>query len=941
MMNPNQSIQSLPTNEAGQMIELIEMPELDQVYSAIKSMYEQNKFHDIASKWLEALQRSVFAWKVSDQLLIQKLDFPSCYFAAQTLKTKIQKSFKELPAESYDSLKDSLINHLNNMNERVIQTQLCLCLTHIFFLNPNWTTPIEELSKKLTDKVKFIELLICFAQEFQSNRAPYKHREQIRNYFSDNFFNISQLIIQLLNECPKFEQNIQEQIIQQCFSCFEAWIQFAKKDQLEFINPILIKIFQSLNTPDCSTKIHEDASNALCKLIDQCESQSDFADIRNDVHQQVFNLENAFQMAVAVEDSAKLMDLTKIFVELGNTTIDFIVNEQVNTKIIELILNCVSHYEFDVAEITFSFWYNFSEAIRQYDHNKFKSYYNLLLTALTRHSMLERDMDGIIDEKTDSYDYRSQISELIEEIAFCFDWIDYVESIKLIENLKPQNSWEIIEAHVYILYCIATDRDSFEQNLRNDQVLPDLMNVLLGLLNSNNQLHPQLFVTCCDFLGEINSWINENLNFLQSTVEFLIMIINSQSQNLTELAIKAGTALKQILYNMRKVDDIQWINKLFVELINIYAKIGDRVELGVPLLACGTCLISNKLIEKCDQQENFFIQLIQLCLNTINNFLQSKSTSEEHSKKWVKIIDNIYSIFKDFKPNHATRNSPLIHTYIRDNIWPFLRGSINHFSPVDSQIVEHCCRCLRHIVRSMKPIYLLQPIIDHIVPLFQQYPDNTSLIYIGSVLVDEFANDQDEIMAEGLIRMLNAFSSVTLCYLNDSNLHENSYMVDDYFNLCTRVLNKLTPRFMANTETLNGILNLVVKSLIVPDKEVHESVNKFVQEFLSTQNPIEIDLINSIFGRTLFATMIDSIVFNLPAYFIPDTVTSLWKFKINHPERFTEYLQFTTNILNSSIELKGYAVKEDDLKTFYERINSAMNPKAMASELRYIQRLVS
>ncbi|KPM07618.1 transportin-like protein [Sarcoptes scabiei] len=166
-------------------------------------------------------------------------------------------------------------------------------------------------------------------------------------------------------------------------------------------------------------------------------------------------------------------------------------------------------------------------------------------------------------------------------------------------------------------------------------------------------------------------------------------------------------------------------------------------------------------------------------------------------------------------------------------------------------------------------------------------------------------------------------------------------MVDDYFNLCTRVLNKLTPRFMANTETLNGILNLVVKSLIVPDKEVHESVNKFVQEFLSTQNPIEIDLINSIFGRTLFATMIDSIVFNLPAYFIPDTVTSLWKFKINHPERFTEYLQFTTNILNSSIELKGYAVKEDDLKTFYERINSAMNPKAMASELRYIQRLVS
>lgn len=155
------------------------------------------------------------------------------------------------------------------------------------------------------------------------------------------------------------------------------------------------------------------------------------------------------------------------------------------------------------------------------------------------------------------------------------------------------------------------------------------------------------------------------------------------------------------------------------------------------------------------------------------------------------------------------------------------------------------------------------------------------------------------------IYIFKAFSSVTLCYLNDSNLHENSYMVDDYFNLCTRVLNKLTPRFMANTETLNGILNLVVKSLIVPDKEVHESVNKFVQEFLSTQNPIEIDLINSIFGRTLFATMIDSIVFNLPAYFIPDTVTSLWKFKINHPEVILSLFQIRFHNIFFIIDLNN------------------------------------
>jgi len=123
---------------------IAEIPDLDKVHSLIKAMYQQDEHKESASKWLEELQKTVYAWQIADQLLIKRLDFESCYFAAQTLKTKIQYNFNELPPDSYCSLKDSVIAHLVNIDEKVIQTQLCLSITYIckcyshIIANINW-----------------------------------------------------------------------------------------------------------------------------------------------------------------------------------------------------------------------------------------------------------------------------------------------------------------------------------------------------------------------------------------------------------------------------------------------------------------------------------------------------------------------------------------------------------------------------------------------------------------------------------------------------------------------------------------------------------------------------------------------------------------------------------------------------------------------------------
>ena len=75
----------------------------------------------------------MYAWEISDQLLQLKQDVESCYFAAQTMKMKIQTSFYELPQDTHNALRDSLLTHIQNLKDLspIIVTQVS-CFLGIF-----------------------------------------------------------------------------------------------------------------------------------------------------------------------------------------------------------------------------------------------------------------------------------------------------------------------------------------------------------------------------------------------------------------------------------------------------------------------------------------------------------------------------------------------------------------------------------------------------------------------------------------------------------------------------------------------------------------------------------------------------------------------------------------------------------------------------------------
>jgi transportin-3 len=59
-----------------------------------------------AEQWLNDFKKSVHAWYVTDQILHTDKNEQVLFFAAQTIRTKIQYNFHELPIDSHEVSKN-------------------------------------------------------------------------------------------------------------------------------------------------------------------------------------------------------------------------------------------------------------------------------------------------------------------------------------------------------------------------------------------------------------------------------------------------------------------------------------------------------------------------------------------------------------------------------------------------------------------------------------------------------------------------------------------------------------------------------------------------------------------------------------------------------------------------------------------------------------------
>ncbi|XP_026810121.1 transportin-3 [Rhopalosiphum maidis] len=869
-------------------------PSIETVYEAIYALYNQNTNpaeKQRASNWLNEMQKSVYAWKIADELLARKVDLNSCYLAAQTMRSKLQNSFHELPQDSHASLRDALLNHLSKLDDTtdgVIATQLCVALAHLALQMGSWKNAAVDIASRYNSlKTCFIlELLTVLPEEVNSRtlRLGANRRSEIYTEFSDNLPAVNQL----LELCLTSEAN--DNLIKiRSYKCFASWlnIRSVSLSQVWHSN-VLSNAFNVLSFDECSM-IQEAAADAVIAFLQNLEDNNNQDEIQIEIINSVSRLEQAYMMSVTNEDLDRTVNYCRIFTELAESLVMTMVNKSLGSnglphfsiKALELVILCANHHDYEVLLITFNLWFRLSEELYKINNvvltEMFKPYFEQLIGALYKHCMIDTDHEGLLDEGTEDFaDFRMKCSDLIKDVVFIVSSSAVFQQMyMLLQTASVSNvTWDQMEAALFIMQAIARNILPHE-----NEVVPK---VVEAILNMPETVHINMRYTSVMLLGELCEWISH-----EQHSETLEPILNYLQYCLRQPNLAAVTA--KSLHSICTTCRHHMVKHLsgLIEILKVVDMLNLPNDVAIGLLK-GVAVIVAEVPE-----EHVYKAIKEICGRQLSPLLALvESTSEKTVPETNTSTDPIYwldrlsAILRHLATKSNNEKDPCVVAIVE--MWPSMSKICTRYK-TDSRITEHFCRCLRFMIRlvSRSTTALLAPVAQQMAYLYKEH-HHSCYLYIGSILVDEYGSKYDNplVMTQChslLLEMIDAFIEPAFRLFSEKDgLRNYPDTVDDFFRLACRFIQKLPMPFL-QSPVLEVIIRCSITAVSLDHKEANASVMKFLLDLLlcgkSRKDNINNEecrqyvtsIINSI-GEQLIDNLIQASVFSLQTYMLPDVI---------------------------------------------------------------------
>lgn len=310
-------------------------------------------------------------------------------------------------------MRESLIAHISQITidtNPTIVTQLCLALADLALLMSRWDNPVHDLISRLSHNENslwpLINTLSLIPEEVSSRnlRLGANRRDEIQKQLEAT----SNIVLQLLVESLTKFANGNTAKLMGIVKCFTSWMcTHAIKICETANNAIIVETFNLLNNPDTELKLHDAAGDLLCSFL-QCLELHNLPALETYMMQNIVQLESSYNMSVAQEEIDKAMNFCRIFTTLAESFMDKMINTELDQqphysiKSLDVVLNCIGHYDYEVAELTFPFWYRLSEELYQKNNDElskfFRPYIERLLFSLYRLSQMEPDHEGLLEE---------------------------------------------------------------------------------------------------------------------------------------------------------------------------------------------------------------------------------------------------------------------------------------------------------------------------------------------------------------------------------------------------------------------------------------------------------------------------------------------------------------------------------------------------------------
>lgn len=922
-------------------------PNIETVYQAISTLYNAGSdpsSKEKASVWLGEFQNSIYAWEISDHLLRDRRNIESCYFAAQTMRSKIQYAFHELPESSYSSLQESLKSHLRNCDvnvNRAIVTQLALAFADLNLQVLSWRIPVLELINDFMINNRLLillELLTLLAEEVNSRRLRIGANR--RKQLQEDFLSQSDVLLKFLNQSI---DNGNHGIISQCFRCLASWLSLtAISSSVLAKDPMLTKLFQILANHDTPKSVHDDVTECAVQILYLVENFVNNSELARTVFPKVHSLQPAYQMAVARDDSEKLQNFCRIFTELIESVLPIITSnpddELGSPKSLDLLLDCVGHYDYSLAEITFNVWYRLSELVYQKDSEQlnslFRPYINRLICALYKHCRFDTDYDSIPLDNDELSDFRRKVSEVIKDVVFIVGSANLFSTMfNVLKRSDPQPSWDEAEAALFIMSIVAKnvipeDEDTISELLCNLSSLPDSAHVAIR----HSAIH---------LIGQMADWFAFNTNLLEKTIHFLMRNLKHD-----KLCSISAQSIELLCNSTARSSVADYVNEFLQLCFHLDEKGAPPDEAGHAILRSTAVLISYA------PNELYAENLKRLCLKqseSLVRVLNLTATTEDGKENRLRqqpviLLDRLTSIFRNLGPAPLNGNPPICTSVVTD-LLPVILQTCQQYE-TDGRVVEHGCKTLRFMIRCMglRVLPLLQPLVEKMFCIYQRHP-HSCFLYLGSVLVDEFG--QFDEFVPGLTEMLKAFVGATFKFLEQPGVMQQSPdSVDDLFRLSLRFVQK-APRAFFTSEVCRPLFQCALVAVTLDHREANESVAKFLVQSITfardgmracpnEQCSKDADQVVKENGERLVATILHGSIFCLSTMLIKEVAEVLWALMNFDVTLFGEWLGKALKMLPQKATLTA---TDEQMQEFHAAVLKTNDSRTIQHLLKDFTRL--
>lgn len=816
-----------------------QLPDMETVYAALDALYgySNSTSKEEASKWLTELQESVHGWQIASTLLQEKKNIESCFFAAQTLKTKTENAFHELSTESCQLLRDYVLEILKQGNENpssMFFRELGIVVINLLMRMRNWDEPIQDLIGKLhvpgsRCSTSLLGVLTLLPEELESSTLNLEAGRK-RELF-DHLAASTQDVLGLLNSSAfRATVNGKTNSGLQVIKCFGSWIHLPCITVTQLDNSaVLGYAFDKLASSECNLLLHESAADLICDVIgvvafrQKDTFSAELTCFTNTLIKNILNLGAAYLSSVDEEDSGKAIDYCRIFTALGEAMLPCILNLVDQGKsncllgVLDLISLCIGHQDYEVVQITFGFWHKLSENLNGSSCiPKFRHYINRLLFNLHRHCHLEKTN---YNNSSDFFEFRVRVEDLVRDLVFIIDPASVFKYYSFMINVDPNVSWQVTEASLFMMKVVAEHLVPCQpKDPMNDHVRSVVETSLIMIETANTPVASVSLI----LLQSLGKWMMHSLKNECDGIALLERVLGCVNRAMwnSSLSLTAARSFASICtlcarYLTPHFDTLLQAVESLASLPKISRPVGSEIVQAVTRVwnYLPPHRASDGLRRLCETQVK---ELTQICQNP-------------HTKMSpIRQLDRLSSIFCSASNMYVDSVVQVDYSSIVAHAEPVLLMTLTMFLK-QKRVVAHACKCIRNALQLCLNQFALPPLSEPLITTIMEiYPVThySSFLQLASVIVKTYG-DQNHYIAR-LMDLVNALAAYAFQLLLSSQGFQRHLSTGEFLFELLNCAMIYSPGSLAHYPALPTIVDCATQMCSLNDLGAKASAQKFL-----------------------------------------------------------------------------------------------------------------